>query len=92
MDPLTYRQVLERYDRARAFGEKRSLKDYAQHMNTVLNTDRYTEGLRDGPWTRFSTRADQVLEGTVGQITASKLCRAWLARAIQAWRWSIMVR
>ena len=30
--------------------------------------------------------------GTVGQITASKLCRARLERSIQAWRWSIMVR
>lgn len=65
-----YREVLERYDRARAFGEKRSLPEYAAHLNDIYQTDEFSEGLRDGPWTRFSTRADQMLGSSVGQITA----------------------
>jgi hypothetical protein len=65
----TYREVLERYDRARAFGEKRSLSEYSAHLNRLTGTDLYSEGLRDGPWTRFSTRADQVLGDTLGQVT-----------------------
>jgi len=65
---LTYRQVLERYDRARAFGEKRSLPEYAQSLNDATETQAFSEGLRDGSWTRFSTRLDKSLE-PIGAVT-----------------------
>lgn len=67
---LPYRDVLERYDRAHAFGETKSLPEYAKYLNDIYQTQDYSAGLRDGPWTRFSTRADQFLGGTVGQVTA----------------------
>lgn len=66
---LTYSQVLDRYDRARAFGDTRSLPDYAKGLNDLYDTQDFSAGLRDGPWTRFSTRADQFLGNTVGQVT-----------------------
>lgn len=69
MPALAYKDVLQRYDRARAFGETRSLPEYAQHLNDIYQTQDFSEGLRDGPWTRFSTRADEFLGGTVGQVT-----------------------
>lgn len=59
---LPYRKVLEHYDRARAFGFKGSLPEWAQNANTATESDMFSEGLRDGPWTRFSTRADIALE------------------------------
>lgn len=69
MPALSYRQVLERYDRAKAFGETKSLQEYSSHLNDIYGTQDFSEGLRDGPWTRFSTRTDQVLGDTVGQVT-----------------------
>lgn len=69
--PLPYRQVLERYDRARAFGETKTLPEYATHLNNIYQTDQFSEGLRDGPWTRFSTRADQFIQNSpVGETFA----------------------
>lgn len=67
---LSYTQVLDRYDRARAFGDTRSLPEYAKGLNDLYDTQDFSAGLRDGPWTRFSARADQLLGNTVGQITA----------------------
>lgn len=69
MPSYSYRDVLERYDRAKAFGETRTLPEYAQHLNDIYQTQDYSAGLRDGWWTRASTRADQVLGDTVGQVT-----------------------
>lgn len=68
MATLSYSDVLDRYDRAKAFGETRSLPEYSSYMNDLFDTTDYSQGLRDGPWTRFSTRADQVIKGSpVGQ-------------------------
>lgn len=67
---LSYTQVLDRYDRARAFGDTRSLPEYAKGLNDLYDTQDFSAGLRDGPWTRFSARADQFLGNTVGQVTA----------------------
>lgn len=66
---LSYTQVLDRYDRARAFGDTRSLPEYAKGLNDLYGTQDFSAGLRDGPWTRFSARADQFLGNTVGQVT-----------------------
>lgn len=63
MPAKTYKEVLDRYDRAKAFGEKRSLPEYAQHLNDIYQNNDFSAGLRDGPWTRFSTRVDQSLQG-----------------------------
>lgn len=71
--PLPYRQVLERYDRARAFGETKSLPEYAAHLNDIYQTDDFSEGLRDGPWTRFSTRADQNVFEPLASVTTAPL-------------------
>lgn len=60
----SYREILEEYQRASAFGFGGSLKDYTQRQNELYGNGEYNEGLRDGPWTRFSTRFDQELEGT----------------------------
>jgi len=73
--PLTYRQVLERYDRSKAFGFKGTLPEYAQALNDATQTQAFSEGLRDGPWTRFSTRVDQTLGPggavPIGAVTGS---------------------
>lgn len=69
MPQLPYSDVLTRWDRARAFGETRSLPEYSAHLNDLYGTDAYSQGMRDGPWTRFSTRADQMLEQSpVGDV------------------------
>lgn len=70
MAALTYDQVLDRWDNARAFGETRSLPEYAQHLNDIYGTQDFSAGMQDGPWTRFSHRADQFLGNTVGQLTS----------------------
>lgn len=67
--PLSYPDILDRYDRAKAFGETRTLPEYAQHLNDIYGTQDYSAGLRDGPWTRASARIDQALNATVGQVT-----------------------
>lgn len=69
MAAKTYREILERYDRAKAFGEQRSLADYARHLNDIYQTQDYTEGVDDGWWRRASTRIDQALEPTLGAVT-----------------------
>lgn len=67
--PKSYREVLERYDRARAFGETKTLPEYAAHLNDIYQTQDFSEGLRDGWWTRASTRADQMIQGSpVGDL------------------------
>lgn len=69
MAQLPYSDVLDRWDRARAFGETKSLPEYAGYMNDLFDTDAYSQGLRDGPWTRFSTRFDQAVQGSpVGDV------------------------
>ena len=62
--PLPYSEVLTQWDRSRAFGDPRDLTRFASDMNAHTGTQDYVEGLRDGPWTRMSTRADQILQGT----------------------------
>lgn len=69
MPNYSYEDVLDRYDKAQAFGETRSLPEYAQHLNDIYGTNDFDAGKRDGWWTRASTRADQALRGTVGQVT-----------------------
>lgn len=66
---LSYRDVLERYDRARAFGETRGMSEYAQHLNDIYQTQDYSAGMRDGPWTRLSTRADMNVFEPIGRAT-----------------------
>lgn len=73
MPALTYPQVLAQYDRARAFGETRSLKDYSANMGQMLDTHDYDEGQRDGWWARFSTRADQNFFKPIGEATTGPI-------------------
>lgn len=87
--PLPYRKVLEHYDRARAFGFKGSLPEWAQNANTATESDMFSEGLRDGPWTRFSTRADIALEpfaaattGPLGEAVGSIFGHPEAGRAV----------
>jgi hypothetical protein len=47
--PLTYEQMLERWDRARAAGETRTLPEYSLLLNDAYQTDVFSAGLRDGP-------------------------------------------
>ena len=37
--PLTYEQMLERWDRATAAGETRTLPEYSRHLNDIYQTD-----------------------------------------------------
>jgi hypothetical protein len=62
MPALSYRQVLEQHDRS---GDPRPLPEYAKAMNELYGNDMFSEGERDGWWTRASTRADQFLENSV---------------------------
>jgi hypothetical protein len=69
---LTYEQVLERWDRSRAYGDPRSLRQFSDDMVTRLKTgdesDDFSEGLRDGPWIRFYARSEQIFEGATGLV------------------------
>lgn len=71
--PLSYREVLDRYDRAKAFGETDSLVDYSAKLNDAYGTNDFSEGLRDGPWTRFSTRLDQNVFEPIAEVTTAPL-------------------
>lgn len=70
-DPFSYRDVLTLWDRAKVQGEQRSLPEYSRFLNELYETDAFSEGERDGWWTRASTRADMALEGSVGQATGA---------------------
>lgn len=70
---FSYREVLDRYDRARAFGETRGMSEYAQHLNDIYDTQDFDQGMRDGPWTRFSTRADQYVFEPIAKYTTEPL-------------------
>lgn len=61
---FSYPDVLARYDRAKAFGETRSLPEYSDYLNNITGTNAFDAGKRDGWWTRGSTRLDQVLENS----------------------------
>jgi len=69
--PLSYREVLDRYDRAKAFGETDSLAAYSAKLNDAYGTNDFSEGLRDGPWTRFSTRLDQNVFEPIAKATTA---------------------
>jgi hypothetical protein len=73
---LSYREVLERYDRAKAFGETGSLVEYATKLNDAYQTNDFSEGLRDGPWTRFSTRLDQNVFEPIAEATTAPVFEA----------------
>ena len=73
---LSYREVLERYDRAKAFGETGSLVEYATKLNDAYGTNDFSEGLRDGPWTRFSTRLDQNVFEPIAEATTAPVFEA----------------
>lgn len=61
--PQSYSEILERWDRSRAFGDTRDLKSFSGDLAQLQPGQGWEEGLRDGPWTRFSTRLDQSLQG-----------------------------
>ncbi len=67
--PLTYEQVLERWDRSRSYGDPRDLRTFSQDMvtrrQTGDETDDFSQGLRDGPWIRFYA----------GAILSTRCCR-----------------
>lgn len=71
--PLSYREVLDRYDRAKAFGETDSLAAYSAKLNDAYGTNDFSEGLRDGPWTRFSTRLDQNVFEPIAKASTAPL-------------------
>ena len=62
---LTYEQVLERWDRARAFGYKGTLREWSQAANEATETNAFSAGLRDGPVIRFYTRVCQSSSGVI---------------------------
>lgn len=49
------------------------MTEYAAHLNDIYQTQDYSAGLRDGPWTRFSTRADQNVFEPIGRATTGPL-------------------
>lgn len=76
MPALAYRDVLEQWDRSRAFGDPRDLTSFSNDLNTRTGTQDYSAGLRDGWWTRASTRADQYLFDPVANATTKPLGEA----------------
>ncbi len=72
MATKSYRDILDEYERAQAFGSfQGSLKDYSTKMNQVFENTDYQEGLRDGWLPRADTYIDRALEYT-GLPEASK--------------------
>jgi hypothetical protein len=74
---LTYEEVLQRWDRSRAYGDPRDLRTFSQDMVTRLQTgdetDDFSQGLRDGPWIRFYARSEQIFSGATGLVTIGAL-------------------
>ncbi len=81
--PLTYEQVLERWDRSRSYGDPRDLRTFSQDMvtrrQTGDETDDFSQGLRDGPWIRFYARSDQIFSGATGLVIIGALVAILLA-------------
>ena len=71
--PLTYEQVLAQWDRSRAFGDPRDLKQFSADLNEFTKTDDYSEGLRDGPWIRFYARSKQIFGDATGLVMIGAL-------------------
>lgn len=67
--PLSYREVLNLYEGSQAAGDPRDLKSFSQDLNTLYKTDVFSEGLRDNPWTRFSTKLDRAMEESLAGQT-----------------------
>lgn len=64
---LSYRDALTDWERSKAFGDTRSLPDYATQQDALFGGDSYKNAVaHDGPWSKLSTRLDIGLEGTVG--------------------------
>ena len=67
---LTYEEVLNQWDRSRAFGDPRSLPDFSRDMVTRMQMGQeandFSEGLTDNPWKRFYARCEQ----TFGDVTS----------------------
>jgi hypothetical protein len=74
---LTYEQVLERWDRSRAYGDPRDLRTFSQDMvtrrQTGDETEDFSQGLRDGPWIRFYARSKQIFSGATGLVMIGAL-------------------
>ncbi len=74
---LSYEQVLERWDKSRAYGDPRSLRQFSDDMVTRLKTgdeaDDFSEGLRDGPWIRFYARSEQIFGDATGLVMIGAL-------------------
>lgn len=76
MPALAYRDVLDQWDRSRAFGDPRDLTTFSNDLNTRTGTQDYSAGLRDGWWTRASTRADQYVFDPIANATTKPLGEA----------------
>jgi hypothetical protein len=64
---LSYEEVLARWDRSRAYGDQRSLRQFSADLVTRFRAgdekNDCSEGLKDGPWIRFYTRSHQIFGG-----------------------------
>lgn len=76
MPSLSYRDVLDRYDRAKAFGDTRDLSTYSKDMNDLYDSQDFSAGLQDGWWKRASTRADQNFFEPIAHATTEPLLGA----------------
>lgn len=56
--PKSYREVFDAWQRSRAFGDQRSLEDYAKGQAKLYNTSAYDVGMDDSLWKQISTRLD----------------------------------
>lgn len=72
--PLTYEQMLERWDRATAAGETRTLPEYSRHLNDIYETDAFSAGLRDGLWIRFYARSEQIFGDLTPFVMIGAVC------------------
>lgn len=67
--PLPYRQVLDQFDRAKAFNPSLTMPDFVKSMNASAGREEYNAGLDTNWFRELSTEVDRQLQGSVfGQV------------------------
>src|SRR5882724_669664 len=77
--PLPYDEVLNRWDRSRAFGDPRDLPTFSAELNQHTGTNDYDEGLPtgfQGALKRGFSRAEQNVFNPIASVTTEPLGRA----------------
>ena len=57
--PLPFREIYDRWERSKSFGDPRDINTFSSDMNDVTGTNDFDPGKTAGWWTRTSTAADK---------------------------------